>query len=85
MLAAPVAQRFDCCLYRLWQEALQEHDPVWVKSGVCPLPGRHNSQTWKELVGVSVQLRPIGIGGDVRDSPQAVCVRGLNLWNTGES
>lgn len=68
---------------RLWQEALIAHDPVWVASGVCPLPGRQQGQTWKELVASSSKLRSAGIGGDVLMSPQAVCYKGLNLWNSG--
>ncbi len=32
---------------------------------------------------MSIRLQRVGIGGDVLVSPQAVCFRGLNLWNAG--
>lgn len=32
---------------------------------------------------MSIRLQQVGIGGDVLVSPQAVCFRGLNLWNAG--
>lgn len=70
---------------RFWQDAFKKHDPVWMASGVCPLPGRPNARTWKELVAVSCRLQVLGIGGDVLVSPQAVCHRGLNLWNSGSA
>lgn len=70
---------------RFWHDALKKHDPVWVSSGVCPLSTRHDSRTWKELVAMSIRLQQIGIGGDVLVSPQAVCFKGLNLWNAGKA
>ncbi|KAL3158632.1 hypothetical protein ABBQ32_011382 [Trebouxia sp. C0010 RCD-2024] len=69
---------------RLWQETLKDYDPVWVASGVCPVANRLGSSSWKELVAASVTLQPAGIGGDVLVSPQAVCRKGLELWNSGE-
>ena len=73
----------SCLLARFWHDALKKHDPVWVLSGVCPLSTRHDSRTWKELVAMSIRLQQVGIGGDVLVSPQAVCFKGLNLWNAG--
>ncbi|KAL0019385.1 hypothetical protein WJX77_004716 [Trebouxia sp. C0004] len=70
---------------RFWHNALKKHDPVWVSSGVCPLSTRHGIRTWKELVAMSIRLQQAGIGGDVLASPQAVCFRGLNLWNAGKA
>ncbi|KAL0024861.1 hypothetical protein WJX79_007367 [Trebouxia sp. C0005] len=70
---------------RFWHDALKKHDPIWVSSGVCPLSTRHASRTWKELVAMSIRLQLTGIGGDVLVSPQAVCYRGLNLWNAGKA
>ncbi|KAL3135472.1 hypothetical protein ABBQ38_005952 [Trebouxia sp. C0009 RCD-2024] len=69
---------------RLWQETLKGYDPVWVASGVCPVANRLGSNSWKELVATSASLQPAGIGGDVLVSPQAVCRKGLELWNSGE-
>ncbi|KAA6420556.1 MAG: hypothetical protein FRX49_09717 [Trebouxia sp. A1-2] len=34
---------------------------------------------------MSIRLQLTGIGGDVLVSPQAVCYRGLNLWNAGKA
>ncbi len=73
----------SCLNARFWHDALKKHDPVWVSSEVCPLSTRHDSRTWKELVAMSIRLQQVGIGGDVLVSPQAVCFRGLNLWNAG--
>lgn len=70
--------------FRLWQEQLKSYDSVWAASGVCPVPNRYGSQSWKELVATSVRLQPAGIGGDVLASPQAVCRKGLCLWNSGQ-
>lgn len=69
---------------RLWQKQLKSYDLTWAASGVCPVPNRCGSQSWKELVATSVRLQPAGIGGDVLASPQAVCHKGLSLWNSGQ-
>lgn len=71
--------------FRLWHAVLKMHDPIWAASGVPPVASRACSKSWKALVMTSVKLQSVGIGGDVLLSPQAVCQRGLCLWNSGLS
>lgn len=74
----------QCSHTRLWQSQLEQCYPVWTAAGVYPVSGRHDGQTWKELVVTASKLQELGVPCSTgQNTPPALDEKAKQLWNSG--